>query len=300
VRQLRMLGLCLVAAFAMSSVAAGSALASQNLEIYKNCPLKDSLVEVCSFGQTYQGEGGHYTVGPITVPVTNSIILQGGYFEGEGKQVFVLPNNGQAVVPVAETVPGEVLAYVTPAEQKEFGWPEALEKSYEKARIKGSFGEGTTTEVIETAGVPGLNNTNLIFEEGTAITAPIKITGKNKWLEKLGGNCKIGSSEDPIVQHLTTGTTTSPSTGETLRGTAGSLEILEEGNEVTLHGTTLVDNTYPVPAVHGCGGGANEAYLDPVVDRAFGLPAQAGASVTELVGEFDLAVAKFVKENRKK
>jgi hypothetical protein len=235
-------------------------------------------------------------VGPIDVPVVNSIALQIGLFENaEGKLVTILPSNGQAIVPVAETVPGEVLANVTPAEQKEFGWPASLEKSYEKARITGKLGEGTTTEVIENAGIPEVNVTNFIFEEGTAITAPIKITGKNKWLEKLGGNCKIGSSEDPVVQHLTTATTTSPLTGETLKGSAGRLSIEAEGSVVGLTGVDLVDNTYPVPGARGCGGGANEGFLDPVVDKAFGLPAQAGASVTELLGEFDEAAAEFLR-----
>jgi hypothetical protein len=296
VRRLRMLGLCLVAAFAVSAVAAGSALAyEQNLEQYKQCPLKNSLVELCQYGHTYENEGGHYSVGPINVPVTKSIVLQIGLYETEGKLISVLPNNGEAIVPVGETVPGEPLSSVTPTEQKELGWPASLQKSYENARITGKLGEGTITEVIETAGDPEVNVTNLIFEEGIAIAAPIKITGKNKWLEKVGGNCKIGSTERPIVQHLATGTSTSPLTGETLRGSAGDLTIEAEGNLVSLKGTRLVDNTYPVPAVHGCGGGANEGFLDPVVDKAFGLPAVAGASVTELNGEFDETVASFLK-----
>jgi hypothetical protein len=294
-----MLGLCLVAAVAISAVATSSALAGQNLEEYKKCPFKNPLVEVCTYGHTYAGEGGHYTVGPITVPITNSIVLQGGYYESEGKQVFVAPANGQAVVPAPETVPGEPLANVTPAEQKEFGWPATLQKKYESARIKGLLGPETTTEVIEAAGLPVLNNTNIIFEEGFGIIAPIKIVGKNKWLESIGGgksgNCRIGSTEHPIVQHLTTGVSTSPLTGEALRGTAGSLEILAEGSEVTLNGSRFVDNTYPVPGAVGCGGGVYEGYLDPVVNRAFGLPAEAGSSTTELIGEFDLAVASLVK-----
>jgi hypothetical protein len=300
VRRVRTLGLCLVAAFAMSVVATSSALAEQNIEEYKKCPFHNPLVEVCTYGHTYAGEGGHYTVGGITVPITNSIVLQGGYYESEGKQVFVAPANGQAVVPVPETVPGEPLGNVTPAEQREFGWPETLEKKYENARIKGLFGPGTTTEIIESAGLPVLNNSNIIFEEGIGIQAPIKIIGKNKWLESIGGgkigNCRIGSTEHPIVQHLTTGFSTSPLTSEMLRGSAGSLEILREGSEVTLNGSRFVDNTYPVPAAVGCGGGVYEGYLDPVVSRAFGLPAAAGSSNTELVGEFDLAVSSLVKK----
>lgn len=296
-RYVRTLGLCLVAAFAMSAVAAGSALAleTSELEQYKNCPLKDPLVHTCTYGSA---EGGQFTVGPITVPITNPIDFQGGEFETEGKSIFVLPANGQAVVPTAETVPGEPLANVTPAEQKEFEWPVALEKSYEKARIDGMLGEGTMTEVIESAGVPSVNLDNFVFESGTAITAPIKITGKTKWLEKLGGkngNCKIASSENPIVQHLTSGASTSPVTGETIHGVAGSLEIEGGGELARLIGAHLVDNTYAVPAAERCGGSQNERYLDPVVDRAFGLPAPAG--VTELIGKFETSGVALLKEH---
>jgi hypothetical protein len=300
VRHLRMLGLCLVAACAVSAVVAGSALA-ENLEQYKQCPLKDPLVKFCIYGAA---TSGYYTVGPITVPIEKPIVLQGGgYRTGIGnEEAFILPANGQAIVPTPETVPGEPLANVTPAEQKEFGWTPELEKSYENARIKGLLGPGTITEIIETAGVPETNKVNIVFEEGDGVIAPIKITGKNKWLEKLGGkggNCKIGSPQEPIVQHLTSGTSTSPLTGETIRGTAGELEIFDEGNLARLTGTSLVDNTYSVPAAHGCGGGRYEGYLDPLVDRAFGLPQPAGASVTVLDGLFELAGAGFVKKELK-
>jgi hypothetical protein len=46
----------------------------------------------------------------------------------------------------------------------------------------------------------------------------------------------------------------------------------------------LVDNTYAVPVATKCGGSNWESYIDPVVNKAFGLPAPAGASKTELVG----------------
>ena len=85
-----------------------------------------------------------------------------------------------------ETVPGEPLANVTPAEQKEFGWPATLAKKYENARITGLLGPGTMTEVIETAGIPQVNKLTWCFEEGNGIVAPIKIQGENKWLESIG------------------------------------------------------------------------------------------------------------------
>jgi hypothetical protein len=299
VRHVRMLGLCLAVASAMSAVAAVPALAEAgNPENYKQCPLKDPLVGACTWGEA---TSGHYTVGPVTVSITNPIVFQGGLTRSEPEE-FIMPANGQAVVPVAEPVAGEPLANVTPAEQKEFGWPATLAKSYENARITGLLGPGTITEVIEPAGVPRVNKLHLVFQEGTGIEAPVRIQGENKWLAKLGGKfgkCFIGSFTNPIVQHLTTGSTTSPLTGETLTGSAGSLEIVGGGEVAGLFGLTLFDNTYSVPAAQGCGGPTYEQYLDPVMDRVFGLPAAAGASVTELVGEFDVAGRAWVKEHLK-
>ena len=240
-RYVRMLGLCLAAASAMSAVAAVPALAElTTVENYKQCPLKDPLVGACTWGQA---TGGHYTVGPITVPITKPIVFQGGLTKSE-PEAFIMPANGQAVVPTPEILPGEPLAYVTPAEQKEFGWPVALQKSYEKARIAGMLGEGTITEVIETAGVPAVSKLKLVTREGTGIEAPVMIQGKNKWLTKLGGSCFIGSYQNPIVQHLTTGVSTSPLTGETVSGYPGSLEIEGGGELAGLSGSSSL--TIPI------------------------------------------------------
>jgi hypothetical protein len=312
VRHVRMLGIGigLAAAVVMSMVGAGTALAfkepAYNLARLKNCPLENPKVFKCTWGATRAGEGGHYSVGPITVPVTKPIIFQGGFgrqeeIDGlENQQIMYPAEDGVPLIkPVGEVVPGEPFASVTEAEMNELNWPQSLRKSYERALARGAFGEGKVTEEIEAAGNDQdlLSEYNILAEEGTALTASVQIIGKSHWLEAIGGNCQIGSEADPIVQHLTTGSTTSPLTGETLEGSSGGLSTAHQDGEANLSGVVLVDNTYSVPAAEKCGGPANEAYLDPLIDAAFGLPAQAGASSTELIGQFDVTTAAFGKKH---
>jgi hypothetical protein len=297
VRHVRMLGLCLVAVFATSAVAATSALATKegtsSTAVFKNCPATNSLAWKCTYAATKPGDGGYFKVGGITVPITKQIKLQGGATKeeegplGGGTMAILPPEDGaDPIVPAAETVPGEVFGNVSEAEMNEFGWPQSLRESYKTAQKRHWFHEGKTTEVIEPAGFDPdyLSEYNLLAEEGIAIQASVRIQGKNKWLESVGGNCFIGSEADPVVQKLTTGESTSPLTGETVYGKPGDAHIIHHFEEAFITGDQLVDNTYAVPGAEGCGGSANEAYIDPAIDRAFGVPAAAGASITELSG----------------
>jgi hypothetical protein len=318
VRHVRMLGLCLVAVFAVCAMAAASAFAKEpktNWGQFKNCPVNGSAAGKpafkCTFGETRSGAGGSYTVGGITVNVTKSIKLQGAYTEplGETRQeriekhregLLIPPENGAPpIVPAAETVPGEVLGHVSQAEMEEFGWPANLQESYKDAQKAHLFKEGKTTEVIEPSGFDPdfISEYDLVNEEEPAVVVNVQIKGKNRWLEYLGGNCEIGSEAEPIVQTLYTGATESPLTNEVMVGTAGTGGIYHNGGMADLTGTELVANQYAVPAATKCGGAAYEAYLDPVVSRAFGLPAPAGASTTRLIGEFDIATTTAVSNN---
>jgi hypothetical protein len=316
VRHVRMLGLCLVAVFAVCAMAAASAFAKEpktNFGQFSNCPTKGELAGKpafkCTNGETTPGAGGHYTVGGITVEITAPIRLQGAYTQplGETHQevvekerlgLLIPPEDGQpGIRPAKEIVPGEVLGHVSEAEMEEFGWPQALRKSYARALARGAFAEGKTVEQIEEAGKNPdfVSEFNLGNEAGPAIVANVQIQGKNRWLETLGGNCLIGSEAEPIVQVLTTGETESPLTGEILKGQTGAARIFGHGEMADLTETILVANTYSVPVATKCGGPSYEAYLDPAVDRIFGLPAAAGASSTELIGELDIATPESVE-----
>ncbi len=310
-RHVRMLGLCLVAIMAIGAAVASSALAIKEPALkwskMANCPTKGEVngvpVQHCNLGITTKNAGGYYTVGPYKISVTKQILLQGGYTEEtetpEGNYSYIDPpeNGAPPIVPVAEKVPGSPLGHVSEAEMGEFGWPQELRESYKAAQKHHLFKEGKTTEVIEPAGNDQdyFSNLNLLVEEGSAIIADVQITGKNAWLESVGGNCQIGSEADPIVQHLQSGASESPLTGEVIHGKPGYANLVHNFEEAYLTETQLVDNTYPVPGAEKCGGSANEAYLDPVVNRAFGLPAPAGASETVLDGSLYTATIYSVE-----
>ena len=264
----------------------------------KNCPFNGELegqkVEHCDYASTRTKYGGFYSVGPITVPVIKPIVLQGGateeHFTVEGAEymeAIIPPENGAPpIVPAAEKVPAEVLNNVSEAEMNEFGWPQNLRDSYKLAKKKGFFKANRTSEIIEPAGkdLDYLSPFNGLVEEGPEIIARVQIKGENPWLTLIGGSCQIGSEAEPIVQHLQTGTSVSPLTGEPLHGKPGFAELHFNFEMAALTEISLVDNTYAVPGATKCGGSNWESYLDPVVNKAFGLPAPAGASETVLDG----------------
>lgn len=315
-RHVRMLGLCLLAAFALSAMAASSAMAVKNpdhsLTIFKNCPVNGFGVgtlglrpdALCTFGDTEPQEGGQFTVGPITVPLTKQIILQYGIAFGiaqeekereeqgifEQELIYVPPQNGvEAITPTPEPVPGTPIANITTAEQEELKWPEGLKASYAAAQKKGQVNK--VFETIEQAGFIFTSVQQILTGEHPGVIAPVKIKGENAWLSKLGDVCYIGSEQEPIVQHLTSGKSTSPLTGVTIEGTRGEIEVIRKGNEIIEGHSNLVDNTYPVPGAVCTG--PYSAAISATLNKVFGLPAVAGASITELKGYLYLTTKEF-------
>ncbi len=84
----------------------------------------------------------------------------------------------------------------------------------------------------------------------------------------LGNSCYVGSDENPIDTEFTDGTS-----GE-LKGKLGTLEFTKSGILEVLN-NTIVSSTFAVPGVQGCGreGGADEA-----VNSGIGLPSPSGNS----------------------
>jgi hypothetical protein len=299
VRRVRMLGLCLVAAFALSAVVAGSAAAlekpSKSPRLYRNCPVNNPEVNLCIYALTESGEnGGSYKVGNITTPLAKSVTLQYGLHLNEetGEETYVAPVNGvEAISPTPEKVPGEPIAHISLAEQEELGWPESLKYRYAHAN-KSSL--KTVYETIELAGIPSTSRADLLAQIGSAVVAPVKVKGENRWLSELGDVCYIGSEAEPVTQHLTSGESTSPLTGETIKGAIGEIEFAHEFNVVTIAHNVLVDNTYPVPGANCTG--PYSSVIEATIDKVFGIPAPAGASETILKGTLYNSSAAWVKE----
>lgn len=278
--------MALLAALALAS----SAMATEhhpkgNFAPFAQCPLSNPAVELCTVANTTSGE---FDVGTRSVPINKTITLQGGLHENEkGELEFFAAENGETLSKTPLYVPGGLFNIVAP----EWLNKEAKEK-FEKAINEGITGVTATTELAQPASSIKLNTTNLIFEEGVALQLPVKVKLDNVF---LGSGCFVGSESSPIILNLTTGTTSPPAPNKPIKGSAGSLEILEEGSLVRLIGGSLVDNAWAAPGAHGCGGPLVEGVVDAAVNAELGLPAAAGHNTAILSGKLEEAAAAAVK-----
>ena len=271
-RQVRTLGLWLVAITAISAMLAATASAKDPYTVntygqYKYCPYEEpqSAVTDCFAGITAGGgKGGFFEFGKVKVALNKSIYLHGG-FKGAGSEIEVVPavHGGETLEAPELKVKGGIGLF-SKAVQEEEAWPAALTESWRAAK---KAKEGNVYVKIEMAGnecfeVPGcLDTENILFEEGVAFRLPLKVKVTGPWLETLGGGpCYIGNDEHPIHINLTTEGA----------GAAGSLSF-ESPNfgQIELHGSKLVDLGWHIEAASGpkgCGG-AYEPYIDASLER---------------------------------
>jgi hypothetical protein len=287
--------LVVVAAVVVPAAILGSAsqaLASEhhptgNFAPFAQCPLSNPSVTQCVVASTTSGE---FTVGKKTVPINKTITLQGGTIPNHetGELMFVGAENGETLSKTALEVPGGLFGINC----------KAIENAYVRSLCEFVFNNKLTgvTETTELAGPPSdikLSTTNLIFEEGIALELPVKVKLGNPL---FGEHCYVGSESNPIILKLTTGTTEPPEPNKPISGSAGELEILEEGALLRLIGGSLVDNSFSAPGANGCGG-VFSAVVDPIVDSAFGVPAAAGLNTVILTGTLEDAYAPAVRES---
>lgn len=270
-RHLRMVGLCLVAAFVVGAVAALPAMAYSQKKFEETgkqalkagCPTEAPSISVCFVGITNGGAGGgFFQLGSARVPLNKPITIQGGLSSG---QTYVLPPaNGKETLEAPLLKVQKGIKLITPAIEQLAEWPAELQAAFKEA-VKNK--ENELTVKIEVAGeelykIPhAVDEFNLAYEEGTAFILPLKVSLHNSFLEKLGGGpCEFGNDEHPIYQHLVTEPEKS--------GTGGTAEILDEGTFLGIHGSRLTDINWEIPngaQAQGCGG-AYEAYVDKAID----------------------------------
>jgi len=282
---LRKLGLLVAAALTVALVGAVPALASGptgEFEVFKQCPTSNPSVNLCFFATS---EGGEFHVGTTTVPINKTITLQGGSILNEetGAEVFVPPTNGETLSKVPLTVPGGLLGIIAPS-----GWPVWLQNIFNEFINNGITGVTATVELVAN---PGISRTNLLFQEGTALELPSRVKLGNTF---LGNSCYIGSAAHPIVQHLTTGTTSPPLPNTPISGAVGELIFNPSFTLVTIKNNKLVDNAYAAPGAEGCGG-IFSFLIDPAINAKLGLPSAAGHNTTVLTGTLKNATAEAVK-----
>ena len=283
----RFFALCAVAAVML--VPASQAMgASHNptgeFAQFNECPLSNELLISCVYSET---DGGFFEVGNKTVPLENTVILQGGLALGEGGSgaVFVAAENGDTLSKTPQPVPGGLLGIVAPG-----WWPSWLQKWFNDQINAGLTGVTATVEVAGPASNIKINALNLILEKGTALSLPVKIKLSNAI---LGSNCYIGSNSSPVVIDFTTGTTSPPPPNEPISGDAGVIEVNEAETLVTASGGQLVNNSFAAPGAKGCGG-IFSFFIDPLVNSILGAPSPAGTNTAILEGKLQTAEAEAV------
>ena len=250
---------------------------------FAQCPLSTAGLSNCVLAES---SAGQFTVGNRTVPIKSTITLQGGFIEEKTGLKFVGAENGETLSKTPQYVPGGLFNIVAPEhlnkEQKE---------RFDEFINKGLTGVTETTELAGPASDIGLSTENLLLEEGTALSLPVKIKLDNAF---LGSSCYIGSNSSPIVIDFTTGTTEPPPPNVSIKGAAGTFEHNAEFTLLTLSGGKLVNNSYAAPGAEGCGGRFS-SIVDPAVNAELSLPSAAGHNTAILEGKLSTANAEAVK-----
>jgi hypothetical protein len=280
-----------VVALLASLALAPSALAKENhptggYAVFAQCPLSNPAIELCTIANTTSGE---FTIGKKTVPINKTITLQGGLKlvpESEEREL-VAAENGETLSKTALTVPGGLFGIIAPEYL-----PKWLQEVINNFINEGFSGVTETTELALPASHARVNLGNLFSGSGTALKLPTKVKLNNVL---LGSECYVGSSSNPVTLNLTSGETKPPEGFKPIKGVVGTLSFEEEGGIGVLSGGSLVDNTWPAPGAHGCGGFLLEGLLDPAVDAELGLPSSAGHNTAVLNGTLKIASPESVK-----
>ncbi len=291
----RLIAMASVMAVFASLVAVSGASAHTGIwERFNYCPSTTTGVNKCVQSVT---NGGEVVLGKKTVPIVNPVTLQGGVGVGEEKEEhfyekFYGATNGQTLTPVAQPVPGGLSGLVNCKEISNF----LLRLGCESVFENGLTGVNATLELAKPASEIVVSEENLGGELGTALKLPVKVHLENPL---LGSSCFIGSSSSPIIWNLTTGATSPPAPNTSIRGTAGTLEFVGEGESIAeFQNAKLVDNAWSAPGASGCGGWPAEYILDPIIEASVGVPSAAGHNTAALEKtRISLAKAKKVNEH---
>jgi len=278
--------LVLAAASLLALAVAAPALATPkgDFAVFAQCPLKNPSVNLCFF---VNSEGGEFTIGSKTVPVNKTITLQGGSILNEetGAETFVPAANGETLSKTPLTVPGGLFGLKAPT-----WWSKEAQEWFNKMINEGFTGVTATAELV---GNPGISRTNLLFQEGVALSLPVRLHLNNAI---LGSECYLGSKSSPVTFELTTGKTSPPLPNKAIEGRVGELEFKDEFQLVIIKDNKVVDNAFSTPGVEGCGG-IFSFFIDKLVDEIFGVPSAAGHNTAILEGTLQNATAEAVKNS---
>jgi hypothetical protein len=249
-----------LASMAILASAAVAATPAAPYQDFAGCPspAEKEFVAAC---EKLELTGGHISFGSRDIPITNTIVVRGGYEATTGDYLY---NGEGGIVPVRQTVPGGVIGLTG------YKWLD----SYSENALK-------LYATVELAGNPGS-----VFEPAWSL--PVKVHLESPL---LGKGCFVGSNAHPINLGLTVGATNPPAPAQPISGRLSSPLMPEAARPAVEVGSdgVLVDNAYAAPAASGCKlelGGRTIA-IDSVVNSAYHLPAAAGQN--EAILDFDVA-----------
>jgi len=249
-------------------------------------------------------KGSTLQIGGVQIALKKPITLQGGI-----NQHYLEPvengaggDDGELEEGVADTFEGAKVSSNTlkqvaePAPRLE-GLIEPAQLSeeeraaYEKEGKRGKGKVKATIELAAPASAIGIEENSLESGESAVLQLPVKIKWSNKF---LGSSCTTGSTAEPIMLDLTTGTTSPPEGIEPLTGGLEGGALIDNGQALTFEKVTLVDNSYTAPAASGCGsnGGADQA-----IDAKLGLPSTPGQDAATINIKLGQATAAVVTEH---
>ena len=267
-----------VAALALLVFAGGaSAKLTGAFTRFQFCPWTNTEVDRCVYSVT---DGGEVVLGSKKVPIVNPVTLQGGYGppieegpeEGWAKAFFAA-TNGVTLSKAPQPVPGGLLGLLPPESS-----PPLVKALVKAATENGLTGVNSTLELARPASEIKINESHLAEALGVSLILPLKAHLENP---VLGSSCYVGSSTSPIYWELTSGETDPPGPNEPITGSTGTVNFIEKSQIVELKDAVLVDNAWEAPAASGCGG-LLSAVIDPIINLASGLPAEAGTNTAIL------------------
>ncbi len=255
-----------------------------DLAVFTKCPVGNPEVTFCFYGLTTKGE---FKIKSTKVPIKSPITLQAGSILNEetGAETFVEATGGETLSKTPQQVPGGLLGVIEISIL-----PKSLQEIINKLVTEGLDEVKATAELV---GKPTISRTNLLFQEGVALSLPVRIHLSNTF---LGNECYIGSKSTPVTFELTTGTTSPEKPNTPITGAVGKLEFKDEFQLVIIEENKLVDNAYAVPSATGCGG-LLALLVNPAVNLKLGLPSTDGNNTAILESTLENATAEAVKNS---
>jgi hypothetical protein len=280
----------LVGLLATLGLATSASAHSGEFAKFNYCPSTNPEVFKCLYSVT---TGGKIILGKKTTPIENPVTLQGGYgaTNREKKHIskFFAATNGITLSHTPQPVPGGLAGLINCKEIENIIERVACELVFEN----GLTGVNATLELAKPASEIEISEFNILLEEGLALKLPVKIHLENPF---LGSSCYVGSSSNPIIWNLTSGTTSPPSPFTPITGTSGTSELKENAEIAQLNGNELVENNWSAPGATGCGEPFS-IIIDPILNSQLGVPNKAGENTAILKNTIDIATPESVNKH---